>query len=134
MQKLRRAAEWMWDHRGQNIWWRPAVLTPINPDTTNPGLNIVEAESVFRMLEDQKLIFPVLNPQDQQTAYLINEIKESEWKVFIRALTPFHRYFLKPLILIFTKLWVVVVWLISVAAAAAIGGFFSAWMQSLFKK
>lgn len=131
MKKLAQAAKWMWDHRGQDIWWKPPVLTPQNNDSTAPGLTLVEAESVFRLLEDEKLIFPFRH--NGSTAYLVNEVKEKEWSDFFKGINPFHRWIIRPLVKVFTNVWTVIIWFISVVIAAAVGGFFSSWMQSLFQ-
>jgi hypothetical protein len=131
MKKLREAVKWMWDHCGQDIWWKPHVLTSKNTDPTAPRLTLVEAKSVFRLLEDEKLIFPI-QLQDRSTAYLINEVKEKEWGDFLKAINPFNRWVVRPLVRLFTKFWIVIIWFTSVVIAAAVGGFFSAWIQSLF--
>ncbi|MBI1194851.1 MAG: hypothetical protein GC138_03260 [Gammaproteobacteria bacterium] len=122
MNKLRRAAQWMWDHRGQDIWWRPPVLTAANTsDATNPGLSTVEAESVFRLLEDEKLIFPFQHPDDKKTAYLINEVRESEWKSFLEKMSPFYLYVTRPLKVVFKNSWVLLIWFLGTVIAAYLG-------------
>jgi hypothetical protein len=121
----------MWDHRGQNLWFTPTVLTPDNNDPTAPKLSTVEAESVFRLLEEERLIFPVKHPSGF-TAYLINEVKEKEWSGFLKGINPFHRWVVRPLVKVFTNVWTVIIWFISIVIASAVGGFFSAWMQSFF--
>lgn len=132
MKKLRQAAKWMWEHRGQDTWWTPPVLTPLNSsDPTAPQLTPVEAESVFRLLEEEKLIFPFKHP-DNFIAYLINEVKEKEWSDFLKDINPFHRWVVRPLVKVFTNVWTVIIWFISIVIASAVGGFFSAWMQSFF--
>ena len=133
MKKLRDAAAWMWDHRGQNIWWKPAVLTPANPDQTNPGLNLVEAESIFRLLEDARLIFPTKHPGDESTVYLINEVREKEWTSFLKDLSPFQRYVGRPMTVLFGYPWIVIVWFISLVIASGVGAFFGELMESFFK-
>lgn len=130
MKKLREAAKWMWDHRGKNLWWKPPVLTPSNSDPTAPRLTPVEAASVFRLLEDEKLIFP--SQLGNSIVYVINEVKEKEWSNFLKDINPFHRWVVRPLVNIFTNVLTVIIWLVSVVIAAAVGGFFSAWMQSFF--
>lgn len=42
---------------------------------TSPKLNLVEAMSVIKTLEEESLIYPMLNSQDNKTSYLINERK-----------------------------------------------------------
>lgn len=133
MKKLCAAAEWMWNHRGNNIWWRPNVLTLSNPDSTNPRLTLVEATSTFRLLEEEKLIFPVQNPNDMNIAYLINEVKEEEWVRFLKGLNPWDKFLFRPLLLLFKTAWTVLIWFMSVVVAVAIGGFFGAWMESQIK-
>src|SRR2546427_7291196 len=118
MRKLKNAAKWMWDHRGQDIWWRAGALTAQNAqDQTAPRLSIVEAESVFRLLEEEKLIFPFKHPEGG-TAYLINEVKEKEWTKFLRSVSWFHVFILRPLIRIFGSVWAVFVWFVSLIIAS----------------
>src|SRR5260370_28445679 len=115
MKELRAAAKWMWDHHGQEIWWRPPVMTSANTqDPTNPGLTQVEAESVFRLLEDEKLIFPFQHPTDKKTAYLINEVKQSEWAAFLQKMSPWHLYVARPLRAPFKSHCGLIVWVLSV--------------------
>jgi len=129
--KLRTAAMWLWERRGNNLFWRPQVLSVSNPDPTSPKLNLVEAQSIFRLLEEKQLIFP--GPaSDGRMAYYINEVKEKEWNTFLNGLNPFHQFFVRPLISIFKNLWITIIWLISIVIASAIGAFFSEWMKSLF--
>jgi hypothetical protein len=136
MKKLFRASSWMWDHRGQNIWWRPPVLTASgNPaDPSNPQLNLVEATSVFKTLENQKLIFPVQHPVDKKTAYLINEVREKEWKTFLRGMSFWWRFTARPLVWIGRNVAAAIFWLISIVIASAGGAFFGEWMKKLFSK
>jgi hypothetical protein len=130
--KLHTAATWMWERRGKNLFWRPLVLTEINNDPTSPKLNAVEAHSIFRLLEEQKLIFP--SQEGGQTAYYINEVKEKEWNTFLRELNPYHRFFIRPLLLFFKQLWTAILWLISIVIASVIGAFFGEWIKALFHK
>ena len=132
MKKLAQAAKWMWDHRGQDTWWKPPVLTPQNNDPSAPQLTLVEAKSVFRLLEDEKLIFPFKHP-DGSTAYLVNEVKEKEWGDFLKDISWFNKWVVRPLVKVFTNIWTVIIWFISVVIAAVVGGFFSAWMRSFFQ-
>lgn len=132
MKKLQEAAKWMWNCRSRDIWLNPSVLTSQNNDPTVPTLTVVEAESVFRLLEEKKLIFPIRN-QYGTIAYLINEVKEKEWNEFLKEVNPFHRFVLQPLLKIFKNIWTVFIWLISIIIASWMGAFFSAWMQSVFK-
>ena len=105
------------------------MLTAANSqDATNPGLSIVEAESVFRLLEDEKLIFPFQHPTDKKTAYLINEVREEEWAAFLRKMNPFYLCAVRPLLVVFRNVWAVIVWFLSVVAAAIIG----TWIKSHF--
>jgi hypothetical protein len=129
MKKLKLAAEWMWKHRGQNIWWKPAVLTSANPDTTKPDLNMVEALAVFRKLEEDALIFPVQHPVEHGTVYLINEVKEEEWTAFLRKRSLAYIYLVHPLVVLLKNLWTVIIWLLSVIIAS----FFAAWMALLLR-
>ncbi len=124
MKKLRTAAKWIWEHRGQDIWWRPPVLTAANAqDPTNPQLSTVEAESVFRVLEDEKLIFPFQHPSDKKTAYLINEVRTAEWEAFLQKMSPFHMYVVRPFMALFKNGWAVLVWFLSTIIAAFLGAF-----------
>ena len=124
----------MWEHRGQDIWWRPGVLTAQNrQDSTAPQLTLVEAESVFRVLEDDKLIFPVKHP-DGGSAYLINEVKKKEWTKFLRSISWFHVFILRPLVRIFGSAWAVFVWLLSVIIASVIGAFLQQSIAKLLQK
>lgn len=122
----------MWERRGHNLFWRPPVLTENNNDPTSPKLNLVEAHSIFRLLEEQKLIFP--GQEGGQTAYYINEVKEKEWTTFLRELNPYHRFFIRPLFFFFKQLWTAIFWLISIVIASAVGAFFGEWIKSLFHK
>lgn len=118
MKKLRVAAKWMWDHRGQDIWWRPPVLTAANgQDPTNPKLSTVEAESVFRLLEDEKLIFPFQHPVDKKTAYLINELRVAEWEAFLKNMTPSYLYVTRPLKAVFKNGWALLIWFVGTVIA-----------------
>ena len=128
MNKVKEAAQWMWEHRGQDIWWRPPVLTSSNPDKTAPSLSVVEAESLFRILDEKALIFPFVHPTDKKTAYLINELKEEEWGSFLRHYNGFYRYLLHPVWKVFRSLTGFIIWLASVIIASFIG----AWINSLF--
>lgn len=122
MKKLRTAAQWMWDHHGQDIWWRPPALTIENvQDPTNPHLSLVEAESVFRLLEDEKLIFPIQHPEDKRTAYLINEMRSTEWNSFLKKINPFYLYVLRPLAALFKNGWTAFIWFLSTVIASVLG-------------
>ncbi|MDI1320490.1 MAG: hypothetical protein PSW75_09920 [bacterium] len=126
MNKLRTAAKWMWDHRGQDIWWRPPVLTAANvQDPTNPQLSTVEAESIFRLLEDEKLIFPFQHPADKKTAYLINEVRESEWESFLEKMSPFYLYVTRPLKAVLKNGWALLIWFLGTVIAAYLGAVIS---------
>jgi len=131
MRKLQQAAKWMWDHRGQNTWWRSQVLTPQNPDPTAPQLTLVEAESIFRLMEEKKLIFPSRH-SDGTIVYLINEVKISEWSEFLKGMSPFHRFVLQPLLKIFKNIWIMIIWLISIIVATVMTTFLNQWMRSFF--
>ena len=120
MKQLRHSAEWMWNHRGNNIWWTASVLTSSNPDTSAPKLTTVGALSVFKLLEEEGLIYPVQEPGQARTVYLINEVKENEWKTFLRKSNPLHIYLLRPLKRIFGSAWNAMVWFISVVVAAVV--------------
>src|ERR1039457_595993 len=75
----------MWSHRGKNIWWTPLVLTAENKnDPTSPKLTMVEAISIFKILEEAGLIFPFV--QRGQTVFLLHESKTQEWDAFIEHL------------------------------------------------
>jgi hypothetical protein len=78
------AAEWLWSHRGKNLWWTPNVLTQANPDPTSPKLEVVEAVSIFRYLEEKGLVFS--SNQNDRTVFCLHEAKEQEWSDFISEL------------------------------------------------
>lgn len=75
------AAEWLWSNRGKNIWWTPGVLSQSNLDPTSPKLTDVEAISIFQILAERGLIFPV--EREGKTIFLLHEAKEQEWKGFL---------------------------------------------------
>ncbi len=125
MKKLYVAAKWMWDHRGHNLWWSPPVLTASNDDPSSPNLNQVEAESVFRLLLERKLIFPSFNPTEKRIVYLLHELKENEWKLFLKEINLFHRWFIKPLLIHFKNIWTAILWLVSIIIASYIGALFN---------
>jgi len=114
MKKLRTAAKWIWNHRGQEIWWLPSVLTD-NPDPTSPKLSSVEAESVFRLLEDEKLIFPLKHPTEMKTVYLINEVRKAEWELFLKKTNPFYLYVTR---LELKCVWKFLIWLLGTVIVA----------------
>jgi hypothetical protein len=112
----------MWSHRGKNMWWSPSVLTSSNQDNSAPKLTAVEALSVFKLLEEEGLIYPVQEPGQTRTVYLINEVKEKEWKAFLRESNPFHIYLFRPLKRVFGSAWNATVWFVSVVIAAVVVG------------
>jgi hypothetical protein len=75
------AAEWMWSHRGENLYWRPNVLTDSNPDPDAPKITMVEAESIFRYLEDKGLLHQGHN--NGHPAFFLEEAKTQEWESFL---------------------------------------------------
>lgn len=78
------AAEWLWSHRRKEQWWTQEVLTAHNDDRTSPKLTLVEAKSVFSVLEKRDLIFPAV--RDGRPIYHLHETKEKEWAAFLSEL------------------------------------------------
>jgi len=78
------AAEWLWSHRKNELWWRPEVLTESNKDVSAPKLSSVEAQGVFKVLLERNLIFPAV--PDGRPIYHLNEVKEREWSDFLSEL------------------------------------------------
>jgi hypothetical protein len=78
------AAEWLWSHRGKEMFWQPGVLTKINPDPTAPKLGVVEAAGIFETLQERQLIFSTL--VDSRMVYFLNDNKTAEWNTFLSEL------------------------------------------------
>jgi hypothetical protein len=79
--------EWLWSKKGNNLAFFPNTLTNSNlsdQSLPRPTLSPVEAEGLFRYLEEQRLVFP--KETSQGTAYCLNEMKEREWTEVIKDL------------------------------------------------
>jgi hypothetical protein len=91
------AVEWLWSHRGKNMYWRPHVLTPENTgDPSAPKLTTVEAASVFKLLMEKGLMFTGVDDKGAP-AFWLHEAKVQEWNAFLENLkkqenstTPLH--------------------------------------------
>jgi hypothetical protein len=81
------AVEWMWSHRGNNMFWRPGVLTEeLNKqDPSAPKVTINEAESIFLQLLERGLVYVKPAP-DRLPAFWMHESKINQWKSFIAEL------------------------------------------------
>jgi hypothetical protein len=134
MRKVHEAAQWIWNCRGKNVWLTPFVLTKDNPDESAPELTIGEATSLFKLLEEEKLIFPYKTTPDGSTQYLVNEAKEKDWHEFLKGLSWWQKWFVRPLVKIFGTVWLIIVWLMSIMIAAALGSGISELVKAAFKK
>lgn len=95
--KKKAAFEFMYKEFGKPIWWKPAALTRAGNPLANPpppDLNIAEAESIFRLLATNDLIFPYLNDKNEP-CFLLHTAKEKEWKEIIRPPNIFRRHWKK---------------------------------------
>ena len=82
-EKQKEAFKFMFAEFGKPIWWKPPSLTRAgNPNGNPPDLNLVEAESIFRLLASKELIFPFIN-KHKEACFLIHHAKEQEWKDLI---------------------------------------------------
>ena len=83
MNKFYRFAEWLWSKKDREVAFRISTLTESNShdDETlpSPPLSRIEAETLFRHLENLHLVYPVPDPQGG-TAFLINKTRPHEWE------------------------------------------------------
>lgn len=132
MSNLYNAAEWIWRHRGNDVWWRPSVLTNRNPDSESLGLSQVEAMAIFNRLVEERLLFPgIINTNER--VFFINEINEKEWSRFIFCSKWYYRWFINPFLKLSRNIGLFIYWIISLIIASGIGAFISEWMHKIFE-
>jgi hypothetical protein len=74
----------------KRLWLAPAVLTPTNPDKTNPQIPIEDARAVFDTLEKRNLLTPRLaavtdanNEKREVVVYFVNREKKKDWETLV---------------------------------------------------
>ena len=88
MNKFAPFANWLWTKKDVENAFRITTLTKdnsIDPTLPSPPLSTIESLTLFKHLEDLKLVYPHPDPEGG-TAYLINKVKSSEWKMEISEL------------------------------------------------
>ena len=81
----REAFQFMYAEFGKSIWWQPPDLTHDGNPKANPlppNLNKAQAESLFRELISNDLMFPAINSKGE-TCWLIHQGKKAEWERLI---------------------------------------------------
>ena len=81
----KRASLWMYRKREGVSWWTHQVLTPANPDLSNPHLSLPQAQEVFRLLAEKGFLHylgDLVSGSQSVPAYAISSEKLKEFKKF----------------------------------------------------
>jgi hypothetical protein len=87
MNKFAPFVEWLWSKRDVPYSFRITVLTEAalrdDPSVPRPPLSNVEAESLFKLLAEMKLVFFKDGPDP---SYLLNHVEAHRWLALIKDL------------------------------------------------
>ena|ERR1017187_5392210 len=74
----------------ERLWLAPSVLTPTNPDKSNPQIPVEDARAVFDILEKRFLLMPWMatvtdsrGEKFEVTVFIVNRDRRKEWEALV---------------------------------------------------